>query len=353
MKKLFILLIYCLILTACKDLFTPNERSNKIYEQALQAQQVYDWENATKLYKELINLYPKSELVNQAKENMTLCSNKQQEISTLVNEIYNFSTNGKKEEAFKKQKELLGMELSQSYREFYKKYLDNEKLELADQYYNKKGNKNKSKSFNLFKEVAENGNAYAQYSVGFMLQNGQGTKANLNEAEKWYKKSAEQGYETSIKELKKIEKLKALDNKTADRKLFKFYNFLGKDISDILRATGGNYDLYKDEQFNGINYICYYYTGFSAEQLYVCHNKGSNKVSGVGYRYPFNMMNISNLPKTEYTLPKSFSNLKYEHNFNYPNETRIYSIKNEEWKFYITRDVGGNSRIYGVSIFIL
>ena len=42
----------------------------------------------------------------------------------------------------------------------------------------------------LFRELAEEGNAEAQFSLGAMFQNGQGVPQNYMEAVKWYQKSA-------------------------------------------------------------------------------------------------------------------------------------------------------------------
>lgn len=44
------------------------------------------------------------------------------------------------------------------------------------------------------KNKAEQGNAEAQYSLGVCYRCGDGVEKNLEEAIKWYKKAAEQGY---------------------------------------------------------------------------------------------------------------------------------------------------------------
>jgi len=49
------------------------------------------------------------------------------------------------------------------------------------------------KAFGLVVPLAESGHALAQYQMGLMLEQGQGTPANLAEAYKWYKKAADQG----------------------------------------------------------------------------------------------------------------------------------------------------------------
>lgn len=49
------------------------------------------------------------------------------------------------------------------------------------------------KAFAMVTPLAEGGHALAQYQMGLMLEQGQGTPANVAEAYKWYKKAAEQG----------------------------------------------------------------------------------------------------------------------------------------------------------------
>lgn len=49
------------------------------------------------------------------------------------------------------------------------------------------------KAYKLIVPLAEGGHALAQYQRGLMLEQGQGTEANLVEAFKWYKKAADQG----------------------------------------------------------------------------------------------------------------------------------------------------------------
>lgn len=49
------------------------------------------------------------------------------------------------------------------------------------------------KAFGMIVPLAEGGHALAQYQMGLMLEQGQGTPANLAEAYRWYKKAAEQG----------------------------------------------------------------------------------------------------------------------------------------------------------------
>lgn len=49
------------------------------------------------------------------------------------------------------------------------------------------------KAFSMIVPLAKSGHALAQYQMGLMLEQGQGTEANLTEAFKWYQKAADQG----------------------------------------------------------------------------------------------------------------------------------------------------------------
>ena len=46
----------------------------------------------------------------------------------------------------------------------------------------------------LLQPLAEQGNAYAQFSLGVMYANGQGVTQDYKEAVEWYRRSAEQGF---------------------------------------------------------------------------------------------------------------------------------------------------------------
>jgi len=54
-----------------------------------------------------------------------------------------------------------------------------------------------SKSFNIFIELAEEGNAAAQNRIGMFLTLGLGGPVDFKEAVKWYEKSSKQGYLTA------------------------------------------------------------------------------------------------------------------------------------------------------------
>lgn len=49
------------------------------------------------------------------------------------------------------------------------------------------------KAFNLFKPLAEQGDALAQFQVGMMIEQGQGAEVDYSSAYQWYLKAAEQG----------------------------------------------------------------------------------------------------------------------------------------------------------------
>lgn len=406
MKKILFILLGCFIFSVgCQDY-----QANKLYKEAQLQEQQYNWETAEEIYSDLLNKFPKAKIASEAQINLKHCISKQEEIDVLSQEIKDLMEKGKYEKALEKTNELLKLDIDTKKKKDlsdfaeavtvnaflekneYEKAIEkieellksdneavekdsliNTKLSIAEHYYNEKGNKNKQKAFTLFKELAENNNAYAQYVVGFMLQNGQGTKTNHKEAEEWYKKAAEQGEENAVNELKKIEKIRALDAKTADRKIFDLYALLGKDVIDVISSfgrNGKNYTQYKEYTIDQKTYMCYLFLGqyavTSPEHLYVCHNKGSKKVVGVKHWYPVSVYNFSNLPLADNIIPKSFRNLEYDidddyteldtglHEYGGTNKT--YYIKNEKWKFSGVRryDMAGSyMRLYSVSIFLL
>lgn len=55
----------------------------------------------------------------------------------------------------------------------------------------------------LFKKAAIKGSACAQFNYALCLENGKGTDKNLNEALKWYQKSADKGYESAKQKIRK------------------------------------------------------------------------------------------------------------------------------------------------------
>ena len=56
------------------------------------------------------------------------------------------------------------------------------------------GRKDYATSLKLLRPLAEKGNAYAQYNIGYMYANGQGVAQDYKEAVKWSKLAAEQGF---------------------------------------------------------------------------------------------------------------------------------------------------------------
>lgn len=66
-----------------------------------------------------------------------------------------------------------------------------EKFDSAVQYTEQQ---NYQAAFPIFKELAEQGYASAQYNLGFMYNNGYGVSQDYHQAVKWYQKAAEQGY---------------------------------------------------------------------------------------------------------------------------------------------------------------
>jgi TPR repeat protein len=54
-----------------------------------------------------------------------------------------------------------------------------------------------------FRQAASNGNAQAEYNVGFMYSNGRGVRHNDEEAVRWFRQAARHGYEEAKKELER------------------------------------------------------------------------------------------------------------------------------------------------------
>ena len=65
-----------------------------------------------------------------------------------------------------------------------------EKLDRAVQYYKQQ---NYQAAFSLFKELAEQGDAAAQFNLGVMYHEAQGVSQDYSQAVKWHQKAAEQG----------------------------------------------------------------------------------------------------------------------------------------------------------------
>ena len=95
--------------------------------------------------------------------------------------------------------------------------------------------KDERKAFKWYKEVAEQGNAEAQNSLGDCYYNGKGVEQDASKAVEWYKKAAEQGNEdakTKIKSYYKDKKASSKRYKKAAMSLLAV-GALIKFISDI------------------------------------------------------------------------------------------------------------------------
>ena len=95
---------------------------------------------------------------------------------------------------------------------------------LADKYYEGDGvEEDCEEAARLFRMAAEQGYAYAQYSLGYMYENGEGVDEDFYEAVEWYCKSAEQGYEDARDALENLK-----DEMVADE---------GSTLGECLRAA--------------------------------------------------------------------------------------------------------------------
>jgi genome sequencing data, contig C250 len=65
-------------------------------------------------------------------------------------------------------------------------------------------NEDYSRAFFLYRPLAENGDASAQYKLGLMYENGQGTKRDMEKAREWYEKAAANGDEEAKEALKNL-----------------------------------------------------------------------------------------------------------------------------------------------------
>lgn len=77
---------------------------------------------------------------------------------------------------------------------------------LAEDYYYGRNGKPKDyeKAATNFRIAAEAGDAYSQYSLGFCYENGQGVEQSLEDAAKWYRKAADQGFKDAMERLKTL-----------------------------------------------------------------------------------------------------------------------------------------------------
>ena len=72
-------------------------------------------------------------------------------------------------------------------------------------YYNGEGiPQNYAKAVEWYQKAADQGDAVAQFNLGFCYENGQGVYKSKKEALKWYQKAADQGYEDAIDKVKEL-----------------------------------------------------------------------------------------------------------------------------------------------------
>ena len=105
-------------------------------------------------------------------------------------------------------------------------------------------------AFNTFLKLAEQGNAEAQYNLGFMFENGKGCVKNKSKASKWYELSAKQGYTDAVKKVSES-KIKEINTTTAMdinkiRKKYPQY----RDLSDKKLADAIHKKFYSDMPIN-------------------------------------------------------------------------------------------------------
>lgn len=76
-------------------------------------------------------------------------------------------------------------------------------------------NGNYEKAIKLWQNSAENGDADAQFNLGFMAENGQGMKRDLFAAAQWYELAARQNYPTAEQMLLAVQKRISKENEEA------------------------------------------------------------------------------------------------------------------------------------------
>ena len=65
--------------------------------------------------------------------------------------------------------------------------------------------KSESDAYLWARKAADKGLAKAEFAVGYFSENGIGTKPDLHEAKKWYRRAAEQGNKRAIKRLQELQ----------------------------------------------------------------------------------------------------------------------------------------------------
>jgi TPR repeat protein len=83
--------------------------------------------------------------------------------------------------------------------------LANTLMKLCFVYLEKGTTQDDAKAAELLLEVAEQGYVDAQYTMGLLYKNGRGVPRNDTQAERWFKRAAEQGLETAKQEMNRLE----------------------------------------------------------------------------------------------------------------------------------------------------
>jgi len=75
------------------------------------------------------------------------------------------------------------------------------------------GNGDFKTALKLFSEAAKEGNVSAQYNIGCMFKNGEGTQQDLSKALQWFRYAKQNGHEKSENEIKEVEEAIKLEEK--------------------------------------------------------------------------------------------------------------------------------------------
>ena len=62
-----------------------------------------------------------------------------------------------------------------------------------------------TEAINRIRKAAEQGDVYAQFTLGFMYVTGRGVRRSYHEAAKWYRKASEQGHALAKDSLEHME----------------------------------------------------------------------------------------------------------------------------------------------------
>lgn len=405
MKKIMFFLSICLCLLGC-----DTYKARILFEQAQTLEQKNEFEAASKKYELLIKDFPKTEFVEQARAQFSDCQEiinkkaslkeesekaikdknwfvaikKLEEIqqlgvtiteNTQTNEKLNFLREKRAEEleiqkktliaeteeliknndlssAIKKLEEADGLELETSEKEKISEQLNALRIKRADELYegkNKAGKKVKrsyKQAFALYQKAADAGEAYAQYSTGWMLMFGQGTTKNREEALRYYELAAAQGHEDAIKQSLKLKELKQLDTTTKDRNNIWLTSWLRATQGDVYRKYGNNPNHIGD---NSDGNPCFIYGaapsfGIISHTITFCFKKidhsKEKKVYLVREYFP-HIRGRNDYPKLFSKIPSSFKKVPKKYTKvtqEYPYQVKTYSIGDEIWKVRFYED---------------